>query len=266
MLHQIDFSELNDFVFGISSSENFNTITKWMDRRFMGLPLFHKSVHLKVKRFEKVIESEPGELLLPKSVYKVTAPHLANDLNHLLNYIQREGGIKSFGLLHLSVKLMPHLLKHEILRYKTHGKSIPSLLTWLGSQIEVPVILAVASRRTDNNYESLAVGLRGLDSYASALTLCTSANKNGYVVQAGLHTCASLDHIDHSMAKLLNVIDCQLLPKEFFNRYLKNYLIPERQDIVKALCEYVFHGCQLPEKFTYPIRVRRLSRENLISC
>ncbi|WP_420602853.1 hypothetical protein [Flagellimonas sp.] len=266
MAYKIDFSTLSDFAFAISSPENFDTITEWMDNRFTGLPLFHKSVHLKVRRYHKIIASEGNKLALPEFIYKMASPHLSDCLDILLKYIQREEGIKNFGLLYLSVKLMPHLLKQEINRYKTHGRSISDLVTWMGTQIEVPIVLAVASRKTETYYESLAIGLRGIDSYASALTLCPSEHSNEYLMHAGLNVHASLKYLDHIIPKFATATHCKLLPEGFFSRYIRNYLIPERQDIVRTLCEYVFNGCRKKEHFSYPSKIQLLHANNAMHC
>lgn len=249
-LYNNSFSDLENFVYDIESLENFDTVTKWMEGRFKGLPIFHKSVHLKVKRLEKLIEEEAGQLRIPKAVLKMADPHLKHELNELISYMQHNDGVKSFGLLHLSVKLMPHLLQHELKKYRGHGRQLPNYLLKIGSLIEVPIILAVASRKANDYYESLAVGLSGIGSYRSALSLFHCESENKYRVHAGLTATVSLEHINHILPEIMNATNCNLLPTGFLNRYLQNHLIPEREQIVKKLCKYVFQGCAPVNKFS----------------
>ena len=257
---QNDFSDLEHFVLEISSITNFDTITKWMEDRFIGLPLFHKSVHLKVKSYKRVIENETRALQLPTSVYRMTDSHLKKALNELMAHVQRKPGIKNFGLLHLSVKLVPELLQQESGKYRDHGRHLPNWLIQLGGFLEVPVILAVASRKTDNYYESLAVGIRGVGNYSSFLALHSSENNNTYKVHAGLQVGVSLAHINHLFPRLFCATNCNLLPTGFLNRYLQNHLIPEREEIVKKLCAYVFQGCTRENNRSEVLQITQIAR------
>lgn len=259
MQGQIDFNELEQLEFKVTGATNFNKVTTWMDDRFEGLPLFHQSVELGVRRVEKLIENQANELRIPDEVYRATAPHLIGDLKHLIDYVQREPGVKSFGLLHLSVKLAPQLLNQELSsRKKDSAMSFDKVLQLVGSRVRVPVLLAVASRKTDDYYESLAVGLNGVSNYSSALYLKPSADKSSYIVKAGLETRVSAKHINNFAGKILNASKNRLLAPDFFNNYLKNHLEPERERIVKTLCEYVFHGCRLPIEGVEQIKVEKL--------
>lgn len=178
-----------------------------MDERFVGLPLFHKSVQLGVKRVNKLIENEASELRLPDEVYRATAPHLYGDLQQLIEFIQREPGLKSFGLLRLSVKLSPKLLKQELKTRKNNSsRLLDKLIQMIGTKVSVPITLAVASRKTDDSYESLAVGINGVSSYSSALFVKQQEDRNSYIVKAGLE----LDHVIHRLILLAALL---LLPK-----------------------------------------------------
>ena len=248
MQRKSGFTELKQIEFKVTGATNFNEMTSWMDERFVGLPLFHKSVELRVKRVEKLIENQANELRLPDEVYRATAPHLYGDLKHLIEFIQREPGLKSFGLLHLSVKLSPKLLSQELKRRKKESsRSLDKLIQMFGARVSVPVILAVASRKTDDYYESLAVGINGVSNYCSALYVKHQEDRKSYIVKAGLETGVSAEHINTFVGKILNAFNGRLLPSDFFNNYLKNNLEPERERIVKTLCEYVFHGCRIPD-------------------
>jgi len=248
MQRKSGFTELKQIEFKVTGATNFNEMTSWMDDRFTGLPLFHKSVELRVKRVEKLIENQANELRLPDEVYRATAPHLYGDLKHLIEFIQREPGLKSFGLLHLSVKLSPKLLRQELKRRKKDSsRSLDKLIQMVGARVSVPVILAVASRKTDDHYESLAVGINGVSNYCSALYVKPLEDGKSYAVKAGLETDVSAKHINTVVGKILNAFNGRLLPSDFFNNYLKNNLEPERERIVKTLCEYVFHGCRIPD-------------------
>ena len=234
MQGKIDFKELEHLVFKVTGDTNFNEVTTWMDERFLGLPLFHRSVDIGVKRVEKLIQNQANELRLPDEVYRATAPHLYGDLKHLIEFIQREPGIKSFGLLHLSVKLSPQLLSQELKkRKKDSSRSLDKLIQIIGKRVRVPVILAVASRKTDDYYESLAVGINGVSNYCSALSVTPQKEEACYLVKAGIETKVMPEHINSFAGKLLNASKDRLLPSDFFNNYLKNHLEPERERIVK---------------------------------
>lgn len=239
----LDFSTLDDVTYTVDSSASFETVAKWMENRFVGLPIFHKSIELRVKRYHKVILKEQGELKLPKFIYALTNHGNLDDLRQLLGYVQRESGLKSFGLLYLNVKLKQGLLKSEMNRYRMLGYKIPNLVFKIGALVEVPITLAVASRKSNNYYESYAIGLNGVKNYQSALTL-SLIERNRYVVNGGLHTSVYLNNIRHPLINILQNTGCRWLPREFLNRYLKNHLFPEKQMIVKELCNYVFNGCK----------------------
>ena len=265
MQGKIDFNELDKLVFKVSGASSFNQVATWMDKRFVGLPLFHKSVELGVKRVEKLIENQANELRLPDEVYRATAPHLYSDLKHLIEFIQREPGLKSFGLLHLSVKLSPQLLTQELKRRKKDtSRSLDKLIQMVGTRVRVPVILAVASRKTDDYYESLAVGINGVSNYCSALSVTPQKDETCYLVKAGIETNVLPEHINSFAGKLLNASKDRLLPSDFFNNYLKNNLEPERERIIKTLCEYVFHGCRIPDEESEQIRVEKFEQQVIV--
>jgi hypothetical protein len=244
-----NFKELEYLVFKVTGAATFNEVTTWMDDRFVGLPLFHKSVELGVKRNEKLIQNQDNELRIPDEVFRTTAPHLYGDLKHLIEFIQREPGVKSFGLLHLSVKLSPQLLSQELKkRKKDSSRSLDKLIQIVGERVRVPVILAVASRKTDDYYESLAVGINGVSNYCSVLSVTPQKEEACYLVKAGIEISVLPEHINSFAGKLLDASKDRFLPSDFFNNYLKNHLESEREKIVKTLCEYVFHGCRLPDE------------------
>ncbi len=247
-----NFGSLDQLAFELPATTDFGTLTEWMDHRFDGLPLFHRSIHLQVDLFEKVVQNEGGALEVPEHVFKRTSPHLKKDLDHLMAHIQRDEGIKSFGLLHLSVKLVSENCRETLEKQQYPHKSIPRFLQWMGSKVKVPIVLAVASRKTQNHYESLAVGLRGLGHYRSSLTVGHSTDGRGYAVKAGLEAQVSCADIDHLAGKILAFSKGALLPPDFFDTYLQDHLMPEREHIVKTLCEYVFRGCRSPGEVSGP--------------
>ncbi len=254
----INFEDLNTLKFKVNGSTNFNEVTQLMDNRFTGLPFFHKSIDLKVKNFNKIVQNQTGTIIIPKEVEAVIAPHLQNDLRHLIAYIQREPGTKSFGLIHLSVKFPFRLLNKE---FNNLGRGLPrifkNLFIYMGSRVKVPVVLAVASRKTNNHYESLAVGLSGISRYCSALYV-HPLKEGGYIVKGGLEVEVFSQHISHNLGRLIHKTKDYLLPYDFFNMYLKKNLTPEREKIVEKLCKYVFGGCQLAEKLSNTINVQKL--------
>ena len=255
---RLNYAKLNDQVFTVRGDVNFEQMTRWMDDRFEGLPLFHRSVHLDIKRVEKVVVGETGAFNLPDSVYARTDSRLLPDLRKLLATLEREPGVRSFGLLHLGVKLSPgkirkNLRAREILS-RSILKDIPApaeqvldrLVQTLGESIEVPVLLAVGSRRTESHYESLAAGLSGVTRYCSALTV-RETEPGVFRINGGLEVEVLPEHINHPSGLLLELSQGLVLDPGFFNRYLKAYLEPERERIVKRLCEYVFNGCRFPK-------------------
>ena len=256
---QINFEDLNTLKFKVNGLTDFDKVTHLMDNRFTGLPFFHKSVDLKVNRFNKIIQNQTDIISVPEDVVEITSPHLLDDLRYLIYFIQREPGIKSFGLIHLSVRLPPLLLNKE---FKDNGGGLPrpfkKLFSYIGSKVKVPIVLAVASRKTDNFYESLAVGLSGMSRYCSALYVNPSKEK-GFIVKGGLEVEVFSQHMDHNIGRLIDNTKNYLLPLDFFNGYLKRNLIPEKEKIVEKLCKYVFHGCQLPERSSNAISVEKLN-------
>ncbi len=246
IIKNINFLNLGDSSYRISSSANFDTVCKWMDNRFWGLPFFHESVIIKVKKFDTFIEGEFGALKLPEQVYKITSKHLIEDLKSLINFIQRDKGVKSFGLLHLSIKLPQHLLNKEFKKlHQNKFNPFYSISRFFGSRVSVPMVLAIASRKTDSYYESLAVGVNGVSRYYSILNMESSQNKSEYIVRGNIESQVYLKHVSFPFKKLFSKNNA--LPENFFNTYLNNYLKPEREKIVRRLCEYVF---KVPIKFT----------------
>lgn len=237
--NRIDFSNLSNQSYKINSTADFDTVCNWMDNRFIGLPLFHQSITIKVKQFDKIIENESDSIKIPKSVFKITNSHLQKDLKHLISYIQREEGYKSFSLLHLTIKLPRHLLNKEFKNHKRINLNpIFSACKYLGPFIEIPVVLAVASRKSYSYYKSLAVGISGVTRYHSVLNMSFFKDKSEYIIQGNLEAKTSVKHIISPFKKL--ILKSNVLPENFFNLYIDNHLNPEREKIIEKLCKYVF--------------------------
>ncbi|UJH68420.1 hypothetical protein [Allomuricauda sp. SCSIO 65647] len=242
MKRTVNFEELRHLKLETEATKSFDALIHCMENRFTGLPLFHKSIHLKVLKFEKIIENEVEIPSWQPSVFASAAPHLKKDLFELLNHARNKKGRKSLGLLFLRAKVFPHLLNQELQkRAKSISRTGQLLCRWIGPHIDAPVILAVLSIKTHNRYESLAVGLKGVSTYRSALYLRPLKGGTHYEIEAGLDVEVLPKHLAHRMGPFLDATQSWLLPDDFFDGYLKNYLIPEKEDIVNKLCQYVFN-------------------------
>ena len=255
MKPRIDFPKLATINLRYTSSEDTKTVWHWMENRFYGLPLFHKSVDLRVKYYQKIIEHEKGRLTIPHEIHKKVSPHLKADFKSLLTYLDSDSGIKNFGLLFLSVKLRPNLLKTQI-KKKNSGilKVLQPIYWWIGQKTTTTVVLAIASRSNNCCYESLAVGIRGVSHYSSILNIKKQETENTYTIKAGLRVFVSPKHLNHPViAKILSFSKT----KNILNDYINHHLVPEKKEIVSKLCQYAFNGCMVRNKNDF------ISSENL---
>lgn len=239
----LDFSRLDDQRFEVESDRDFDSVTELMNARFGGLPSFHRSVRLDLTDDQKMITGETGDLTLPSQLDRIVEPHLRADLEHLISHINRGEGVKTLGILRLYIGLNQEFAQEQLEEASraTHPL-IRTIARKVGAHVRVPIVLAVASRKTDDHYESLAVGIRGVTRYPSALVVRPHLESNRFEVTGGLEAEVKRENIDHPISKLLVAFGDRVLPRGFFNDYLQRYMVPERRTIVTRLCHYVFSG------------------------
>ena len=244
----LDFTQLNDQRFEVESHRDFESVVQLMNDRFGGLPSFHQSVLLDVTGEHKCVSGERGKLQIPAQILALTEKHLKNDLQQLVDYINRGDGIKTLGILCFDIGLNREFAQQQL---KEMGSRTPPLLRsvtrFFGSRVKVPIVLAVASRQTGDHYESLAVGIRGVTRYSSALVVKPHGCDGRYEVIGGLEAQVRREDIDHPISSLLVRFGETVLPRGFFNSYLQRYMVPERRRIVTRLCHYVFNGLKSVE-------------------
>ena len=244
----LDFTRLNDQRFEVESDRDFESVVQLMNDRFGGLPSFHQSVLLDVTGEHKCVSGERGKLQIPAQILALTEKHLKNDLQQLVDYINRRDGIKTLGILCFDIGLNREFAQQQL---KEMGSRTPPLLRsvtrFFGSRVKVPIVLAVASRQTGDHYESLAVGIRGVTRYSSALVVKPHGCDGRYEVIGGLEAQVRREDIDHPISSLLVRFGETVLPRGFFNSYLQRYMVPERRRIVTRLCHYVFNGLKSVE-------------------
>ena len=244
----LDFTQLNDQRFEVESQRDFESVVQLMNDRFGGLPSFHQSVLLDVTGEHKCVSGERGKLQIPAQILALTEQHLKDDLQQLVDYINRGDGIKTLGILCFDIGLNREFAQQQL---KEMGSRTPPLLRsvtrFFGSRVKVPIVLAVASRQTGDHYESLAVGIRGVTRYSSALVVKPHGCDGRYEVIGGLEAQVRREDIDHPISSLLVRFGETVLPRGFFNSYLQRYMVPERRRIVTRLCHYVFNGLKSVE-------------------
>jgi len=239
----LDFSTLDDQRFEVTSGRDFESVTELMNARFSGLPSFHRSVRLDLIDDLKLISGEEGQLSIPRELTELVEDHLRADLEHLIDHVNRGEGVKSLGILRLNIALNDRNAREHL---DSEGGPKNSLIRaatrFVGTHVRVPIVLAVASRRNGSHYESLAVGVRGVTRYSSALVVKTRKEPGKFDIIGGLEAEVNPENIDHPISRLLVAFGDSLLPAGFFNNYLNRYMVPERQKIVSKLCHYVFSG------------------------
>lgn len=244
----LDFTRLNDQRFEVESDRDFESVVQLMNDRFGGLPSFHQSVLLDVTGEHKCVSGERGKLQIPAQILALTEQHLKDDLHQLVDYINRGDGIKTLGILCFDIGLNREFAQQQL---KDMGSRTSPLLRsvtrFFGSRVKVPIVLAVASRQTGDSYESLAVGIRGVTRYSSALVVKPHGCDGHYEVIGGLEAQVKREDIDHPISSLLVRFGETVLPRGFFNSYLQRYMVPERRRIVTRLCHYVFNGLKSVE-------------------
>jgi len=247
-LDPLDFTRLNDQRFEVESDRDFESVVQLMNDRFGGLPSFHQSVLLDVTDEQKCVSAEKGKLQIPPQILSLTEPHLKEDLQQLVDYINRGDGVKTLGILCFDIGLNREFAQQQL--KEMGGRTHPllrSVTRFFGSRVKVPIVLAVASRQTGDHYESLAVGIRGVTRYSSALVVKPHACDGRYEVIGGLEAQVRREDIDHPISSLLIRFGDSVLPRGFFNSYLQRYMVPERRRIVTRLCHYVFNGLKSVE-------------------
>jgi len=242
---RLDFSRLDDQRFEVRSGRDFDSVTELMNDRFGGLPSFHRSVRLDLTDDQKWITGETGDLTIPPQLDRMVEPHLRADLEQLISHINRGEGIKTLGILRLNIGLH-HDFAREHLEQEGSGTHplIRAAARLVGTRIRVPIVLAVASRKSGDHYESLAVGIRGVTRYCSALVVRPHRDSGRFEVTGGLEAEVKREDIDHPISRILVACGDRVLPRDFFNNYLQRYMVPERRTIVTRLCHYVFSGLQ----------------------
>lgn len=239
----LDFARLDDQRFEVTSGRDFESVAELMNARFSGLPSFHRSVRLDLLEDSKLISGEEGQLSIPKELDRLVEKHLRADLEHLISFINRGDGIKSLGILRLNIGLNDRFAREHLEREVGQKNPLIRAATrFVSTHVRVPIVLAVASRRNGNHYESLAVGVRGVTRYSSALVVRPRKEKGSFDIVGGLEAEVRPENIDHPISRLLVAFGDSLLPTGFFNNYLNRYMVPERQRIVSKLCHYVFSG------------------------
>ena len=244
----LDFTRLNDQRFEVESDRDFESVVQLMNDRFGGLPSFHQSVLLDVTGEHKCVSGERGKLQIPAQILALTEQHLKDDLHQLVDYINRGDGVKTLGILCFDIGLNKEFAQQQL--KEMGGRTHPllrSVTRFFGSRVKVPIVLAVASRQTGDHYESLAVGIRGVTRYSSALVVKPHACDGRYEVIGGLEAQVRREDIDHPISSLLIRFGDSVLPRGFFNSYLQRYMVPERRRIVTRLCHYVFNGLKSVE-------------------
>lgn len=241
----IAFEDLRQLRQELPSAGSFQQLVESMEDRFVGLPGFHRSVDLHLYEHRRLITGQETPLEAPRELLDLTRGHLARDLEELLAFVNRAPGRRSLGFLELGIRLNPdHLAEHlEHLERAAPGAPVRSLLRAAGSRIEVPIRLALASRQDGEQYESLAVGIRGLSRYTSSIFLSRARARGRFLVEGGLAARVDLEHIDHPISRLLRLVP--VLPASFFDDYVRTYMLPERPAIARRLCEHVFDGARL---------------------
>ena len=214
----LDFTRLNDQRFEVESDRDFESVVQLMNDRFGGLPSFHQSVLLDVTGEHKCVSGERGKLQIPAQILALTEQHLKDDLHQLVDYINRGDGIKTLGILCFDIGLNREFAQQQL---KDMGSRTPPLLRsvtrFFGSRVKVPIVLAVASRQTGDHYESLAVGIRGVTRYSSALVVKPHGCDGQYEVIGGLEAQVRREDIDHPISSLLVRFGETVLPRGFFN-------------------------------------------------
>lgn len=259
-IQALDFARLTDQRFEVKSERDFDAVANLMNRRFGGLPDFHRSVRLTVLEDRKLINAEAADLVVPAELDGLVEPHLRADLEHLIEFINRGEGVKTLGLLKLQVRLNPRYTSEHIAREECDKPALlRKLAGFVGNRVHIPIVLAVASRKNGSSYESLAVGLRGVTRYSSALFVTLMGGSNVYQIEGGLEARVEPRHLDHALSHLLVGSRGRLLSRGFFNRYLERYMNPERGTIVSKLCRHVFSGlksageaCSIPSAIISP--------------
>lgn len=239
------FQPTEDIKLSIKSCENMKVVCEWMENRFFGLPLFHQSVDIKVIGHQSICACKNEQLSIPKNIEKLIAKHLKEDFNRMVDYINSIDGEKTFALLHLKVKLEHNLLRTLMdTNYPNALKN--KFFTFLACNFCAPVTLALASVKTKNNYESLAVGIKGISHYSSVLRLKYSEDQT-YDIKAGLDVAVNPAHL---AKRFLRTMSRLVDDKSIINEYLEKHLKPEKEQIVKNLCAYVFNENKMPEKLS----------------
>jgi hypothetical protein len=251
-----DFTTLSEHNFKIDSNINFDDVVELMNNRFFGLPFFHQSIHLEVEKVEKLKQQSGLKIVVPERVYKSIDPHLQIDFEDMLSYIEQRPGDKTFNLIYLQIKLNSKMVKKEIQDYGTTFKIFLSLLQKQLSSTKVPVVLASMSIKNGSSYESLAVGINGVNHYSSILKVRQICN-HSYIIEGGLNAQVFLKDINHFYSKYLHYFNGIILPKDLFNNYLKNHLYAEKEDIMERLCKYVFNGCKTIEDSNNYIKIEK---------
>ena len=194
----LDFSRLDDQRFEVRSERDFDSVTELMNDRFGGLPSFHRSVRLDLTDDQKWITGETGDLTIPPQLDRMVEPHLRADLEQLISHINRGEGTKTLGILRLNIGLH-HDFAREHLEQEGSGTHplIRAAARLVGTRIRVPIVLAVASRKSGDHYESLAVGIRGVTRYCSALVVRPHRDSGRFEVTGGLEAEVKREDIDH---------------------------------------------------------------------
>lgn len=242
-LPEMDLEDLKTSEISVSSKTDFETVVKWMENRFIGLPQFHTSINLQVLKHQCLIENEKDELMLPEGMRNIEYIQSSKNLHQAITNINKTEGAKSFGLLYLKIKLLPKLLKDQL---KDYSKGHRHLVYLIGSTIRVPVILALLSRKTSNHYESIAIGIKGVTNYNSILEVHAPQSTLEYQIKGGLRVSVEPEDLDHLF---LNKIRPFINSDNLINQYLGQYLIPEKKEIIRKLCEFTFNGCKMPKDF-----------------
>jgi len=232
------YEQIVDQSFEVQSNACFEKLSSEMENRFEGLPDFHTSVHLEMKKIKSIIKDVEGKLSIPKSLLRKFDKHLLKDVFYLISKINELEGKKSVKLLEMQVKMCPvnwaNFISDEQIKYNALKKPI----TLLGSRLKTPIVLLAASVSREDKYISLATGVNGVSNYKSSIFI-DKVNEKKLVINAGLKAEIFPQNLDHKLKSLLSSITLTFSDEDVINRYLNKYLVPEKEKIVKKLYRHV---------------------------
>jgi hypothetical protein len=232
------YESIVDQSFEVQSNACFQKLCSEMENRFDGLPDFHTSVHLEMRKIETIQKNVEGKLELEKTLVRRFDKHLRKDVYRLMSIINEQKGNKAVKLLEINVRICPvnwsDFIKNEEFKIQALKKPI----SFLGARLCTPIILMAASVSSDDKYISLATGVKGVSNYKSSIFI-DKIEGGRLAIRAGLKAEILPQHLDHKLKPLLTPLTLTISDQEVINRYLSQYLVPEKETIVKKLYNHV---------------------------